>query len=83
MGFAYGLERGEDARIDVGKVEFVDAVVVEKKCNRFGDILLIVDIAFGVAEGTTDEHGCTIPDVAGDDVIGERRLAQVGEHAVD
>lgn len=70
VGSADGFERGQDAGIDVGEVEFVDAVVVEKERNRIGDILLVVDVAFGVSECAADEHGGSIADVAGDDVIG-------------
>src|SRR6202012_4156580 len=60
---AYGFEGFEDAGVDVGVVEFVDAVVVEKECESFGYILLVGGVAFGVADGAADEHGGSIADV--------------------
>ena len=73
----------DDAGVDIGVVEFVDAVVVEEEGQGFGDVLFVVDVAFGVAEGAADEHGGAVADVAGDDGVGELRLAEVGEHGVD
>ena len=37
----------------------------------------------GVAEGAADEHGGAVADVAGDERVGQGRLADVGEGGVD
>jgi hypothetical protein len=37
----------------------------------------------GVAEGAADEHGGAVADVAGDEGVGQGRLADVGEGGVD
>jgi len=69
--------------VEDGVIEFVDAVVVEEKCQGFGYIFFVVDVAFGVAEGSADEERGSVADVAGDDGFGELRLAEVGEGGVD
>jgi carbonic anhydrase len=61
----------------------VDAVVVEEECKSFGYIFFVVDVAFGVAEGSADEEGGSVADVAGDDGFGELRFAEVREGGVD
>jgi len=80
---ADNFEGFEDARIDVGVVEFVDAIVVEEECECIGYILLVGDVTFGVADGAADEHGGSVADVTGDDGLGESGLAEVGEGGVD
>jgi carbonic anhydrase len=80
---ADSLEGFEYAGVNVGVVEFMDTVVVKEECKRFGYILLIGDVAFGVADGAADEHGGSVADVAGDDGLGEGGLAEVGESGVD
>jgi hypothetical protein len=80
---ADGSQCFEDAWVEVGIVEFVDAVVVEKECDRLGYVLLVSGVAFGVADGAADQHGDTIADVAGDDSFGKRGLAKVREGGVD
>ena len=65
------LEGVEDAGVDVGEVEFVEAVVVEEEGNCFGYVLFVVAVAFRVAEGSADEHGDAVADVGGDDGVGE------------
>ena len=49
----------------------MDAVVVEEEGEGFVDVLFVVDVAGGVAEGAADEHGDAVADVAGDDGLGE------------
>ncbi len=61
----------------------MDAVVVEEEGEGFGYVLFVVDVAFGVAEGSADEHGGSVADVAGDDGVGELGLAEVDEGGVD
>jgi carbonic anhydrase len=78
-----GFERREDAGVDVSEVQLVDAVVVEKVGQNFGDVFFVVDVAFGIAEGAADEHGGSVADVAGDDGVGKRRLVEVCESGVD
>ncbi len=80
---ADGFEGFEDAWIDVGVVEFMDAVVIEEKCECFGYILLVSGVAFGIADGAADEHGGPVADVAGDDSFGEGGFAEVGKRGVD
>jgi carbonic anhydrase len=80
---ADGFEGFEDAGVDVGVVELVDAVVVEEKCERFGYILLVGGVAFGVPDGAADQHGGPVADVARDDGFGEGGLAEMGEGGVD
>lgn len=83
QGSADGLEGFHDAGVDVGVVEFVDAIVVEEEGKGFGYIFFVVGIAFGIAEGAADEHGGSVADVAGDDGLGEDEFAEVGEGGVD
>ena len=78
-----GFERFEDAGVEVGVVELVDAVIVEEECKGFGYVFFVVDVAFGVAEGPADEKGGAVADVAGDDGFGELGLAEVGQGGVD
>ena len=47
------------------------------------DVFFVVDVAFGVAEGSADEEGGSVADVAGDDGFGELGFAEVGEGGVD
>jgi hypothetical protein len=61
----------------------MDAVVIEEECEGFGYIFFVMDVAFGVAEGATDEEGSSVTDVAGDDSFGKFRFAEVGERGVD
>ena len=61
----------------------MDAVVREEKGEGFVDVLFVVDVAGGVAEGSADEHGDAVADVAGDDGFGEGGSAEVGEGGVD
>ena len=61
----------------------MDAVVAEEEGEGFFDVLFVVDVAGGVAEGAADEHGDAVAYVAGDDSFGERGLAEVGEGGVD
>ena len=82
-GSADGFEGRDHAGVDVGEIEFVDAVVVEKPGEDFGYIFLIVRVSFGIAEGTADEHRCSIADVAGDDRFRQDRLIEVGQGGVD
>ena len=42
-----------------------------------------MDVAFGIAEGPTDEERGPVADVAGDDGFGKLRLAEVGQGGVD
>ena len=44
-----GLEGFDDAGVDVGVIEFVDAVVVEEESQGVGYVLFVVDVSFGVA----------------------------------
>jgi len=83
VGGVDGFEGFEDAWVDVGEVEFVDAVVIEEEGKGFGYILLVVDVAGRVAEGAADEHGGSVADIAGDDGFGELGLAEMEEHGVD
>ncbi len=82
-GGADGFEGFDDAGVDVGVVELVDAVVVEEEGEGFVDVLFVVDVALGVAEGSADEQGGSVADVAGDDGFGELGFAEVGEGGVD
>jgi hypothetical protein len=77
------MESLEDSGVDKGEVELVDAVVVEEEGKSLGYILFVMDVAFWVAEGAADEHGCSVTDVAGDDGFGEFGLAEMGEGGVD
>ena len=67
----------------MGVVKFVDAVVVEEECECFGYIFFVMEVAFGVAEGTADEERGSVADVTGDDGFGEFGFAEVGEGGVD
>ena len=78
-----GLEGFEDAGVEEGVVELVDAVVVEEECEGLGYIFFIVDVALGIAEGPADEQGGSVADVAGDDGVWKLGLAEVGEGGVD
>jgi hypothetical protein len=77
------FEGFEHARVDVGVVELVDAVVVEEKGDGFGYIFFVVNVAFGVAQSAADKQGNAIADVAGDDRFRQFGLAEVGESGVD
>ena len=61
----------------------MDAVEVEEEGRGLGDVLVVVGVAFGVAEGAADEHGGAVADVAGNDGVGQRGLAEVCERSVD
>jgi carbonic anhydrase len=78
-----GFEGLEGIGVEEGVVEFVDAVEVQKEGDRFRDIFFVVDIAFGIADGATDEHGGTITDITGDNGFGKFRLAKVSKRGVD
>ena len=65
-GGANGGEGVEDAGVGAGVVEFVDAIVVEEEGKRGGYILLVVEVAFGVAEGAAKEHGGAVADEGAD-----------------
>jgi len=83
MRGADAFEGFDDAGVNVGEVEFVDAVVVEEEGEGFGYIFFVVDVAFGVAEGSADEQGSAVADVARDDGLGECGLSEVDEGGVD
>lgn len=83
VGSADGLERFENTRVKVGVVQLMDAVVVEEVGEGLGHIFFVVDVAFGVAEGTADKERGAIADVAGDDRFGQFGLAEVDEGGVD
>jgi len=70
VGSADRCERFEDAWIEKGVVEFVDAVVVEEECKCFSYIFFIVNISFGVAKSPADEEGSSVADVTRDDGFG-------------
>ena len=78
-----GFEGFEDAGVEDGVVEFVDAVVVKEECQGFGYIFLVVNVALGVAEGAADEERGSVADVAGDDGFGEFRFAEAVKGGVD
>ena len=80
---ADGFEGFEDAGIEDGVVELVDAIVVEEECEGFGYIFFVMNVALGIAEGPADEERGSVADIAGDDGFGELRLAEVGEGGVD
>ena len=80
---ADGLEGLDGSGVDVGEVEFVDAVVVEEEGEGFGYKFFVVEIAGGIAEGAADEHGGSVAEMAGDDGWRELGLAEVAEHGVD
>jgi hypothetical protein len=80
---ADGFERLEDARVDVGVIELMNSVIVEEKRKCFGYILLIVGVAFGVADGAANKHGDTVSDIAGDHGMRESRFAEVGEGGIN
>ncbi len=61
----------------------MDAVVIEEEGEGFGYVLLVVDVALGVAESAADEHGGSVADVSGDNGLGELGLVEVREHGVD
>ena len=61
----------------------MDAVEIEEEGDGFVDVGFIVEVAFGVSEGSADEHGGAVAEVAGDDVLGELRFVEVGEGGVD
>jgi carbonic anhydrase len=82
-GGADCFEGFDDAGVDVGVVEFVDAVVVEEEGEGFGDVFFVVSVAFRVAKGTADEQGGSVADVAGDDGFGELGFSEVGEGRVN
>lgn len=77
------LEGFDDARIDIGEIKLVDAVVVKEEGNHFGYVLLIMNVPFGVAESAANEQGSAVADIAGDDGLREFRLAEVGEGGID
>ena len=78
-----GFEGFEDAGVEEGVVELVNAVVVEKKCEGFGYIFFVMDVALWIAEGSANEKRGSVADVAGDDGFGELGFAEVGEGGVD
>ena len=55
------------------------AVVREEMLQRIFDQRLI----FGIAERAPHQHAGTVADVGGDDLLGERIAAELGEHGVD
>ena len=83
MGCADGFEGCDNASVDIGVIEFVDAVVVEKEGQGIGHVLLVVDVSFRIAESAADEHRGPVSYIAGDDRLGELRFAEVSKHGVD
>ena len=77
----------EDAVVAAGVVELVGAVVGEEEVEGAAEEVVAVagvegvEIA-GIAEGAADEHGGAVADVAGDEGIGQGRLADVDEGGV-
>ena len=83
MGETDEFEGFYDAGIDGGEVNFVNAVEVQKERDGFGYIFFVVNVAFGIAERTADEHGGTVAEVTRDDLLWQQGFAEVGEHGVD
>ena len=80
-------ESFEDAVVAAGVVELVGAVVGEEEVEGAAEEGVGVAGVEGVevvrvAEGAADEHGGAVADVAGDEGIGQGRLADVGERCV-
>ena len=76
------------AGIDVGEVEFVDAVEGDEPGERFLNEGFIVRVfLFGdqvrVSQRTAHQRGCTVADVGGDGRVFQAWLAEVGKHGVD
>ena len=69
--------------VEMGVVEFVDAVVVEEECEGVRHIFFIMSVAFGIAKGSADEDGGAVADVAGDYSYGELGFAEVGQSGID
>ncbi len=77
------LDGGEgvtDSVVDGGVVEFVFAVVGEKKLQSLAKGCFVDGIA---AESALDEDWCAVADIAGDDVVGEGGTSDVAEGGVD
>ncbi len=82
--FGEGIEH---AVVTAGVVELVGAVVGEEEVEGAAEEGVGVAGVEGVevvrvAEGSADEHGGAVADVAGDEGIGQGRLADVGERCV-
>jgi len=75
--------RMEHVVVDAGEVELMDAVIVQEVFERGENVLFIVEVALGIAEGTADQHGGTVTDVSGDEGVGQLRLAEVEERGID
>ena len=83
VGCADGLKGFDDACVDIGVIEFVDAVVVEEEGQSVGHVLLVVDVSFRIAESSADEHGGPVSDIAGYDRLRKLRLVEVSKHRID
>src|SRR6266436_7414719 len=68
-----------DGLVDMGVVEFVDAVVSEEIVqSRFQELLV-----FGVAQGSPHQHRSSIPYVRSNQLIRQLRTAKMPQHSVD
>jgi len=77
------LDGGEgvmNSVVDGGVVEFVFAVVGEKKLQSLAKGCFVDGIA---AESALDQDWCAVADIAGDDVVGEGGTSDVAEGGVD
>ena len=77
----------EDAVVAAGVVQLVGAVVGEEEVEGAAEeVVGLVGVegveVVGVAEGAANEHGGAVADVAGDEGVGQGRLADVGEGSV-
>src|SRR5450432_2360262 len=73
------VEGWEDAIVNIGIVQLVLSVIVHEIEQGILDVIFIV----GVAKRSSHQHWCTVPDIAGNDLIGQFRLLEMAEHGVD
>ena len=64
------VQSGEDAIINIGIVQLVLAIIAHEVEQGFLYVTLIVRIT----QGPSHQHWCTIPDIAGNHLIGQFRL---------
>ena len=84
------LERGGHALVKAGVVQLVLAIEQQEVLESTFKTLLMnfamgrrtVEVT-GVPQGTTNQHGCTIPNVAGDELMRQFWRADVSHSSID
>src|SRR5882724_8800657 len=72
-------KRIDHVLVDISVIEFMLAIVGQKKIDGFGNQAFVV----GVAERAADEHGSTVPDVGGNHIAGQLAFSVMPQHGID